>query len=144
MLGEEIMKKGFRVAILVFVMLLFMANTAFSAEKEVLLKTTSTWDKADYQKMKIRKPEVSVLKIVIGVGEELPMHRHDLVNVAYVKKGTLTVITDKNEQITLHEGEVLPELVGKYHYGKNTGKENVELIVFYVGEKGTPLSVNKK
>ena len=144
MLGEEIMKKGFRVAILVFVMLLFMANTAFSAEKEVLLKTTSTWDKADYQKMKIRKPEVSVLKIVIGVGEELPIHRHDLVNVAYVKKGTLTVITDKNEQITLQEGEVLPELVGKYHYGKNTGKEPIELIVFYVGEKGTPLSVNKK
>ena len=71
------------------------------------------------------------------------MHRHDLVNVAYVKKGTLTVITDKNQSITLHEGEVLPELIGKYHYGKNTGLESVELIVFYLGEKGTPLSVNK-
>ena len=71
------------------------------------------------------------------------MHKHDLVNIAYVKKGTLTVITDDNKEITLHAGEVLPELIGKYHYGKNTGNEPVELVVFYVGEKGTPLSVNK-
>ena len=28
--------------------------------------------------------------------------------------------------------------------GENKGKEPVELIVFYIGEKGTPLSVNKK
>ena len=51
--------------------------------------------------------------------------------------------TDDNKEITLHEGEVLPELIGKYHYGKNTGKEPIELIVFYLGQKGTPLSVNK-
>ena len=83
------------------------------------------------------------MKIIINVNEELPMHKHDLVNIAYVKKGTLTVITDDNKEITLNEGEVLPELIGKYHYGKNTGNVPVELIVFYIGEKGTPLSVNK-
>ena len=33
--------------------------------------------------------------------------------------------------------------IGKYHYGKNTGNKPVELIVFYLGEKGRPLSVNK-
>ena len=70
------------------------------------------------------------------------MHKHDLVNIAYVKSGTLTVITDNNEEITVNEGEVLPELIGKYHYGKNTGIKPVELIVFYIGEQGTPLSVN--
>ena len=124
-------------------MLLFTANVSYSAEKEVLLKTTSTWDNAEYKKLKIKKPEVSVLKIVINVGEALPMHKHDLVNIAYVKKGTLTVVTEDNKEITLHEGEVLPELIGKYHYGKNMGKEPVELIVFYLGQKGTPLSVDK-
>ena len=122
---------------------LFITSSVYSAEKEVLLKTTSTWDNAEYQKLKIKKPEVTVLKIVINVGEELPMHKHDLVNIAYVKKGTLTVITDDNKEITLHEGECLPELIGKYHYGKNTGKEPIELVVFYLGQKGTPLSVNK-
>ena len=130
--------------IVLFVMALLVTNVSYSAEKEVLLKTTSTWDNAEYQKLKIKKPEVTVLKIIINVGEELPMHKHDLVNIAYVKQGTLTVITDDNKEITLNEGEVLPELIGKYHYGKNTGNEPVELIVFYLGQKGTPLSVDKQ
>ena len=124
-------------------MTLCITNTSYSAQKEVLLKTTSTWDNAEYKKMKIKTPEATVLKIIINVNEELPMHKHDLVNIAYVKKGTLTVITDENKTITLQEGEVLPELIGKYHYGKNAGNVPVELIVFYIGEKGTPLSVNK-
>lgn len=129
--------------IVLFVMFLCLTNVSYSAEKEVLLKTTSTWDNAEYKKLKIKTPEASVLKIVIDVNEQLPMHKHDLVNIAYVNKGTLTVITEDNKSIIIHEGEVLPELIGKYHYGKNTGNVPVELIVFYLGEKGTPLSVNK-
>ena len=138
------MTKVIKLMFVLFVMILCVTNISYSAEKDVLLKTTSTWDNTEYKKLKVKKPEATVLKITINVGEELPMHKHDLVNIAYVKKGTLRVITDDNKEITLHEGEVLPELVGKYHYGKNTGKEQVELIVFYVGEKGTPLSVNKE
>ncbi len=137
------MNKTIKLVVVALAMILCTTISAYSAEKNVLLKTTSTWDNAKYKKLKIKKPEVSVLKIIININEELPMHKHDLVNIAYVKKGTLTVITDDNKEITLHEGEVLPELVGKYHYGKNTGNEPVELIVFYIGEKGTPLSVNK-
>ena len=138
------MNKAVKVIMVLFVMILCVANSAYSEEKQVLLKTTSTWDNTEYKKLKIKKPEVTVLKITIGVGEELRMHKHNLVNVAYVKKGTLSVVTDENKAIILHEGECLPEVVGKYHYGKNTGDEPVELVVFYVGEKGTPLSVNKK
>jgi len=137
------MSKMTKFAVILFLAILCLTNSAFSAEKETILKTTKTWDNNEYKKLKIKKPEVTVLKIVIGVGESLPMHKHDLVNIAYVKKGTLTVITDKGDEITLHEGESLPELIGKYHYGKNTGNEPIELIVFYLGEKGTPLSVNK-
>lgn len=138
------MSKTIKLLVMFFVMVLCTTISSYSAEKEALLKTTCTWDNAEYKKLKIKKPEVTVLKIIINVNEELPMHKHDLVNVAYVKKGTLTVVTDNHEEITLREGEVLPELVGKYHYGKNTGNEPIELIVFYIGEKGTPLSVNKK
>ncbi len=125
-------------------MMLCTATVSYSAEKEVLLKTTCTWDNMEYKKLKIKNPEATVLKIIIGVNEKLPMHKHDLVNIAYVKKGILTVITDDNKEITLHEGDVLPELVGKYHYGINTGKEPLELIVFYLGQKGTPISVDKE
>ena len=137
------MKNAIKLITIIFTTVLFITNTAYSAQKEVLLKTTSTWDNAAYKKLKIKKPEVTVLKITIGVNEELPMHKHDLVNIAYVNKGTLTVVTEDNKEITLHEGDSLPELIGKYHYGKNTGNKPIELIVFYLGEKGTPLSVNK-
>ena len=137
------MNKAIKSIIVLFVMILCVTNLSYSAEKNVLLQTTSTWDNVKYKKLKIKNPEVTVLKIVINVGEKLPMHKHDLVNIAYVKQGTLTVITDENKEITLHEGEALPELIGKYHYGKNTGNKPVELVVFYIGEKGTPLSVNK-
>ncbi len=137
------MNKAIKSIIVLFVMMLCVTSSSYSAEKNVSLQTTSTWDNVKYKKLKIKNPEVTVLKIVINVGEKLPMHKHDLVNIAYVKQGTLTVITDENKEITLHEGEALPELIGKYHYGKNTGNKPVELVVFYIGEKGTPLSVNK-
>ena len=137
------MTKIIKTITFLFVVILCTANVSYSAQKEVLLKTTSTWDNTEYKKLKIKKPEATVLKITINVNEVLPMHKHDLVNIAYVKKGTLTVVTEDNQEITLHEGEVLPELIGTYHYGKNTGKVPVELIVFYLGQKGTPLSVNK-
>ncbi|MBO6272022.1 cupin domain-containing protein [bacterium] len=132
-----------RTVFITLLSILLIANVSYSAQKEVLLKTTSTWDNVKYNRLKIKNPEVTVLKINIGINEALSLHKHDLVNVAYVKKGTLTVYTDKNEHITVKEGECLPEIIGKYHYGKNTGDEPVELIVFYIGECGTPLSVNK-
>ncbi len=114
------------------------------SEKEILLKTTSTWDKENFTSVNIKNPEVTVLKITINVGESLPMHKHDMINIAYVKKGILTVTTDNNEQITVQEGDCLPEVTGKYHYGKNTGDVPVELVVFYIGEKDCPLAVNKE
>lgn len=110
------------------------------SNKEILLKTTTTWDNSNFNGMNIKKPEVTVLKITINVGESLPMHKHDLLNIAYVKQGTLTVTTDTGEEVTVSEGECLPEVIGKYHYGKNTGDNPVELVVFYVGEEDTPLT----
>ena len=137
------MKKVIKLAVVLFLMILCTTNVSYSAQKEVLLKTTSTWDNEEYKKLQIKKPEATVLKIIINVNEVLPMHKHDLINIAYVKKGTLTVVTEDNKEITIQEGEVLPELVGTYHYGKNTGNVPVELIVFYLGLKDAPLSVNK-
>ena len=138
------MHKIIKLTVAFLIKILCIKNVSHCAEKKVVLKTTSTWDNTEYKDLKIKNPEVTVLKIIIDAGEALPMHKHDLVNVAYVNKGTLTVVSENNEEITLHEGESLPELVGKYHYGKNTGNKPVELIVFYIGEKGTPLSVNKE
>ena len=77
------MNKAIKLLTMFFIMILCTATVSFSAEKDVLLKTTSTWDNAEYKKLKIKNPEATVLKIVIGVNEELPMHKHDLVNIAF-------------------------------------------------------------
>lgn len=119
-------------------------ETGKTSKREVLLKTVSTWDNEKFGSLNIQNPEATVLKIIIDPGEALPVHRHDLVNIAYVAKGTLTVIADDGQSITMRQGQVLPELIGKYHYGRNDGTEPVELIVFYLGEQGTPLSVPKE
>ena len=113
------------------------------SNKETLLQTTYTWDNSVFKSINIQNPEVTVLKITIDVGESLPMHKHNLLNIAYVKQGTLTVTKDINEEITVKEVTCVPEVIGTYHYGKNTGNIPVELIVFYVGEENEPLSVNK-
>ena len=66
-----------------------------------------------------------------------------MTNIAYVVKGKLTVTSESGKQITISKGECLPELINTYHYGENKGKTPVELIVFYIGEKDTPISIQK-
>ena len=39
--------------ILTVISLLFLTNIGYSAQKDVLLKTTSTWDNVQYKKTKI-------------------------------------------------------------------------------------------
>ena len=49
------MKKKILVSVLFLISVLLFTNTAYSAQKEVLLKTTKTWDNAEYQRLKINK-----------------------------------------------------------------------------------------
>ena len=108
--------------------------------KKELLNTTKMWDGTKFSHLNINNPEVTVLKITVPVGQVLKMHKHPLVNIAYVKQGTLIVKTDDNKTVTVSEGECLAEVINKYHYGRNAGNIPLELVVFYIGEKGTPLS----
>ena len=66
------MNKTIKLATILFIMILCTAAVSYSAEKEVLLETTSTWDNAEYKKLKIKNPEATVLKITIGVNENYP------------------------------------------------------------------------
>jgi len=36
------------------------------------------------------------------------------------------------------------ELVNSWHYGKNTGKKSAEIVVFYAGTVGQPITVLKE
>ncbi|MNQ96213.1 Cupin domain protein [compost metagenome] len=124
------------------------ASTAVTAEPQIevtqLLKTTQSWDGAQYRKYPEGQPEVSVLRYKIPAHSSLPWHTHPVVNVAYVISGHLTVIRKDNAKtLVIGPGDVLPEIVGAFHRGES-GDEPVELIVFYAGTPTVPLTVKSK
>ena len=61
-----------------------------------------------------------------------------------LKEGNLRVISKDNDTLNLKAGEPIIELVNSWHYGENLGTEPAEIIVFYAGIKGTPITVLKE
>jgi quercetin dioxygenase-like cupin family protein len=47
---------------------------------------------------------------------------------------------DGTEKV-VHEGEAVVEMVGTIHHGENRGSKPAILYMFYLSQKGTPLSV---
>lgn len=122
--------------------------TAVAAEPQVevtqLLKTTHSWDGTPYRAYPDGQPEVSVLRYKIPAHSALPWHTHPAINAAYVLSGDLTVIRKSDEKaMVIGPGDVLPEMVDAPHRGQS-GDEPVELIVFYAGTPGVPLTVKSE
>ena len=113
-------------------------------KKEILLKSTEMWDGTQLTSEKLNQPEVTVLKITIPPHSKLSVHKHPMLNIVYLTKGTLTIVSKNGQEKTIRQGESLVELIDKFHYGKNDSDEDTELIVFYYGEKGENLSVEEE
>jgi len=58
-------------------------------------------------------------------------------------KGELTVVTKEKETLHLRAGDSIVEVVDKWHYEKNEGKEPAEIIVFYAGVQGSPITIKE-
>ena len=117
------------------------AQDTMVVRKDVLAKASTSWDGRrlpDYPK---GRPEITILKIVIPPHERLPLHMHPVINAGVVIKGNLTVVTEENETLHLKAGDSIVEVVDKGHYGKNDGNEPAEIIIFYAGVEGTPITV---
>ena len=111
---------------------------------EQVLQTTQSWDGTPYTTYPAGQPQVTVLKITIPPDTALHWHRHPVISVAYVLSGHLTVEKrDTGERRILEPGQALAETVETTHRGFTTD-EPVELIVFYAGESGLPLTVNQE
>ncbi|WP_373568718.1 cupin domain-containing protein [Pseudomonas sp. efr-133-TYG-103a] len=109
-------------------------------ESRVLLKSTTSWEGSAYQAYPAGQPELTVMRINIPANTSLKWHQHPMPNAAYVVSGQLRVETrDGGKSIMLKPGDVLPEIVDRQHRGV-TGDSAVELVVFYAGTPGLPLS----
>lgn len=114
-----------------------------SVSVDVLAKSTMSWNGNSLPAYTEGQPEVTILKIVIPPKVELPMHTHPVINAGVMLKGELTVVTEDGKVLHLKTGDSLVEVVNTWHYGKNEGNEAVEIIVFYAGIEGKPVTIKK-
>lgn len=107
----------------------------------VLVKTGSSWDGRELPGYTSGKPEITILRITIAPGSQLPRHSHPVINAGVLLKGELTVVTDDGKTLHLKAGDPIVEVVNIWHYGKNDGSEPAEIIVFYAGAMGKPITL---
>ena len=112
-----------------------------SIEVEVLKKATVSWDDEPLPVYPQGQPEITILRITVAPGEQLPVHEHPYINAGVLLRGQLTVVTEQGETLQLKAGQALIELVDKWHYGKNDGTEPAEIIVFYAGIEDQPITI---
>jgi quercetin dioxygenase-like cupin family protein len=129
-------------------LLLWLVPTELRAREpqitvEQVLQTTQAWDGSPYTSYPSGQPQVTVLKILVPPQTSLPWHRHPMISVGYLLSGQLTVEKkETGERAILRAGQALAETVQTTHRGFTTD-EPVELIVFYAGQAGLPLSVKE-
>lgn len=107
---------------------------------ESLAKSSTTWDGSALPSFPTTQPEITVLKFLIEPGAKLPMHKHPVINAAYMIKGELTVKTEKGQTHHIEAGDALVELVDQWHFGHNQGTVPAELVVFYAGTNGQKIT----
>jgi len=134
------MKRRGLLVIALLVPAFVLAQTGASPVKsETLLSSTSSWDGTPYRSYPLSQPQIAVLKITLAPHTTMKWHSHPMPNAAYVVRGDLTVEKKDGSRKHFTAGQVAAEVVESVHRGI-TGDQGVELIVFYPGTPGMPLS----
>lgn len=83
-----------------------------------------------------KNPELKVALFEIAPGARLPRHEHPWPRYAFVLAGELTVTFDSGLAKHYKAGDFIVEGVNAWHFGENTGKETVRLLVIDQVEAG--------
>ncbi len=86
-------------------------------------------------------PKIIKVKYEIPQGSKLGWHHHDAMNHGVLVQGELTIVAIDGTEKVVHEGEAVVEMVGTVHHGENRSTKPVVLYMFYLSQKGMPLSV---
>jgi quercetin dioxygenase-like cupin family protein len=131
----------------IFLVILFssvaLAGEANGVKAAVLAKTSLSWDGSPLPDYPKGTPEVTILRITIPPGVQLPLHEHPVINAGVLLSGELTVVTEDNSTLHLKAGDSIVEVVNKWHYGKNEGDQPAEILVFYAGVRGEPITIKR-
>jgi quercetin dioxygenase-like cupin family protein len=120
-----------------------LALDTANIQVQVLAKTGKSWNGKELPRYPKGKPEITVLRIRIPPGAELPLHEHPVINAGVLLRGELTVITQNHQTLHLKAGDPIVEVVDTWHFGVNEGKTPAEIIVFYAGTPDLPITVKK-
>ena len=106
-----------------------------------LLQTTRSWDGNKYSRYVTGQPQITILEIRIPPNTALDWHEHPMISTAYVASGQITLeIRGTRKRKTFSAGQALAESVATVHRGYTTSQP-VDLLVFYAGAVGLPLSI---
>lgn len=119
------------------------AEEANAVHVDVLAKTSLSWDGNQLPDYPKGTPEITILRIKIPPGVQLPLHKHTKINAGLLLDGELTVVTEDSKTLHLKAGDTIVEVVNKWHYGKNEGTKTAEILVFYAGVLDTPITIEK-
>ncbi|MBC7135033.1 MAG: cupin domain-containing protein [Oceanibaculum nanhaiense] len=112
-----------------------------AATVETLAKTTKSWDGATLPAYANGQPEITILRITVQAGQKLAVHRHPYINAGVLLKGELTVRTEDGKSLILRAGDPIVETVQTWHHGENSGDGPAEIVVFYAGIEGQPITI---
>ena len=110
-------------------------------ETKELIRTSQSWDGAELPDCFLRHPELVAMKYVFPAGQKLGWHHHDVLNYGVLVQGELTIVAQDGTTKVVHKGEAVVEMVGTVHHGENRGTKPAVLYMFYLTQKGVPLSV---
>lgn len=106
-----------------------------------LMRSSQSWDGAPLPPFPAGDAEIVAMRYEFGPGEKLGWHHHDVINFGIVEQGELTIVDINGNVKVVGAGESLIEMTGTIHHGENNGQATVVLYMFYIVEKGMPLSV---
>ena len=114
-----------------------------SITTDLIIRSGNDWTGSSLPSYLSDAPEVAVMRYVIPPQTALPVHKHPAINAAYVVDGEITVVQEGGMQRNFKKGDVIIEMVDKWHYGMNQGIKPVELIVFYATTKDFLMTIKK-
>lgn len=116
-------------------------NPAQAVQSTELIRTSQSWDSVELPEYLQGRPEIVAVKYEILTGAKLGWHHHPVMNHGILVQGELIIVSLDGKEKVVHEGEAVVEMVNTIHHGENRGTKAVILYMFYLSQKGMPLSV---
>ncbi len=79
---------------------------------ETLMRSTTSWNGDALPAYPEGTPEISILKFTIPAGATLPSHLHTVINAGILLSGSLTVVSEDQDELHLKPGDTLIGIVG--------------------------------